>query len=361
MNQSIDAVELLRQAVAIPSFSGREAAVGEFLVDQMRALGYSRAYVDRAGNAVGEIGPVNAEHTLVMLGHMDTVPGQPPVRIENGQLYGRGSVDAKGPLCTFIAGTARVGALPGWRFVVVGAVEEESATSKGARFIRDRFLAEGRLDACVIGEPSSWNRLTLGYKGRLLVDFHAEATMGHTAGENAVGIGDAAVRWWIGVKTLAETFNTREEGAFAQILPSLRTLHTDSDGLRDWVDAKVGLRLPVGLDIHWLQARLATLAEDCNGTVHSYGYEAAYRGPKNTPLVRAFLAAIRQQGGKPGFKVKTGTSDMNVVGPAWGVPILAYGPGDSRLDHTPQEHVEVAEYLRAVEVLAVALRRLAGA
>jgi LysW-gamma-L-lysine carboxypeptidase len=43
---------------------------------------------------------------------------------------------------------------------------------------------------------------------------------------------------------------------------------------------------------------------------------------------------------------------MNVVGPAWGCPIVAYGPGDSSLDHTPEERIELAEYLRAVRVLS---------
>lgn len=42
---------------------------------------------------------------------------------------------------------------------------------------------------------------------------------------------------------------------------------------------------------------------------------------------------------------------MNIVGPAWGCPIVAYGPGDSRLDHTPQEHVVLEEYLGAIGVL----------
>jgi LysW-gamma-L-lysine carboxypeptidase len=83
-----------------------------------------------------------------------------------------------------------------------------------------------------------------------------------------------------------------------------------------------------------------------------------YRAEKNTALVRAFLSAIRKTGGKPGFLVKTGTSDMNVVGPAWGCPILAYGPGDSALDHTPHEHILISEYKRAVEILATALRTL---
>ncbi len=50
---------------------------------------------------------------------------------------------------------------------------------------------------------------------------------------------------------------------------------------------------------------------------------------------------------------------MNVVGPAWGQNIVAYGPGDSRLDHTPQEHVAVAEYGRAIDVLEDVLRTLA--
>jgi LysW-gamma-L-lysine carboxypeptidase len=52
---------------------------------------------------------------------------------------------------------------------------------------------------------------------------------------------------------------------------------------------------------------------------------------------------------------------MNVVGPIWRCPILAYGPGDSALDHTPNEHVDIAEYLRAVDILATALRMFGGA
>jgi LysW-gamma-L-lysine carboxypeptidase len=49
---------------------------------------------------------------------------------------------------------------------------------------------------------------------------------------------------------------------------------------------------------------------------------------------------------------------MNVVGPAWGCPIVAYGPGDSRLDHTPDEHVVIEEYRRAIAVLADVLAQL---
>lgn len=75
-------------------------------------------------------------------------------------------------------------------------------------------------------------------------------------------------------------------------------------------------------------------------------------------MVRAFLQAIREQGADPAFKVKSGTSDMNVVGPAWNCPIVAYGPGDSSLDHTPNEHLDLAEYHQAIATLARVLTLL---
>ena len=42
---------------------------------------------------------------------------------------------------------------------------------------------------------------------------------------------------------------------------------------------------------------------------------------------------------------------MNVVGPVWQCPIVAYGPGDSSLDHTPNEHLSLDEYWKAVNVI----------
>ena len=59
------------------------------------------------------------------------------------------------------------------------------------------------------------------------------------------------------------------------------------------------------------------------------GGELAVRNGKSNALVKAFLQSIRQHGGDPKFKVKTGTADMNVVAPHWPCPMLAYGPGDS--------------------------------
>ena len=353
-------IDLLVDAVRIPSLSGRERALAEFLVAWARAHGFARAYIDEAGNAVAEVGPEDVRPALVLLGHMDTVPGDIPVRVEEGVLYGRGTVDAKGPLAAFFCAVARTQLPPTARVVVVGATEEEAATSRGARHIRDRFLREGIPAACIIGEPSGWDRITLGYKGRLLVDFVARQPMTHTAGPAARGVADRLCRWWESVKALCERHNAEKPRAFDHLLPSLRTVHTESDGLYDVVRARVGLRLPLDLKREALENTLREYAQEVDGEVTFFGYEPAFRADKHTPLVRAFTAAIRAEGARPGFKVKTGTSDMNVVGPAWGCPIVAYGPGDSTLDHTPNEHIVLDEYLRAIRVLERVLTRLAS-
>ena len=69
--------------------------------------------------------------------------------------------------------------------------------------------------------------------------------------------------------------------------------------------------------------------------------------------MRSFLAGLRSHdsGAQLGFVLKTGTSDMNVVAPIWRCPIVAYGPGDSSLDHTPNEHLQLNEYWKAINVL----------
>lgn len=71
--------------------------------------------------------------------------------------------------------------------------------------------------------------------------------------------------------------------------------------------------------------------------------------------MRALVAAVRARGARPVLKLKTGTSDMNVVSSRWGCPVAAYGPGDSRLDHTDREHVDLEELARGAEVLSAAL------
>ena len=143
---------------------------------------------------------------------------------------------------------------------------------------------------------------------------------------------------------------------FDQLRPTLRAMHSDSDGFVETAALKLGLRLPPGLCVEEVTTKLVELANEAQ--IELIDGVVAYRAEKNTPLVRSFLAAIRSAGGEPRFTLKSGTSDMNLVAPIWGCPTLAYGPGDSSLDHTPDERIGISEYLRGIEVLAQALRRI---
>jgi LysW-gamma-L-lysine carboxypeptidase len=328
-----------------------EAEAVTYMVRQMRDMGF-QAHEDRAGNAVGIRGdPDPGARTVLLLGHIDTVPGQIQVRREGDMLYGRGTVDAKGPLAAFVCAAARAPLRPNFRTVVVGAVEEEAATSKGARALLGQMCP----DAVIIGEPSRWDRITVGYKGRLLLDYRLSRELGHTAGPQA-SVCEEAVGFWQKVQAHAGRWNVDRTRMFEQLSPSLRAISSDSDGLQESVSMTLGFRLPQDIDIDALQSTLRSLGEDAE--LRFRGREVAFRAPKNTPLVRAFLRAIRAQGERPAFQVKSGTSDMNVVGPHWGCPILAYGPGDSSLDHTPHEHIDLREYHQAIGVLVSVLEHL---
>jgi [amino group carrier protein]-lysine/ornithine hydrolase len=351
-----EGVRLLRGLVAIPSLSGQEGDASAFLADWMAGHGF-RAFVDDAGNAVGVLEPEDVTandggvREIVLLGHIDTVNGRPPVRIVDGKLYGRGSVDAKGPLAAFATAAALVGPRPGWRIVVIGAVEEESTTSKGALYALGQYSPA----MLVIGEPSGWQRLTLGYKGRLLADLTVRQAMAHRSGQNSSAC-EVAVAFWNQLAAEIGEMNAGRQRAWDQVLAALRGFHSGDDGLYEVATLHFGFRLPLDVSPEQLQAVMLRLAGGASLSFH--GPEVAYQADKGTELVRMFLRAVRSQGGHPSFVLKTGTSDMNVVGPVWKCPLLAYGPGDSNLDHTPQEHVDLDEWQRGVAVLRAVLNSL---
>lgn len=339
---------LIHDLVATQSESHQEADAVRLLVNWMGEHGYDNAFIDEAGNAVGIIGKGSRE--IVLLGHIDTFGGVVPVRIDGRTLYGRGSVDAKGSLCTFAASAIRANLPDDVRVVVVGAVEEEASSSKGARFAVTQYQPE----LCIIGEPSGWDRMTLGYKGRLLFRWRWDGALAHSASE-VTSPPEHAVAYWERVRDYANTFNAERNSIFGRLDATLQSINSGQEGAFGWAEAVIGFRLPPDVDPHQLADSL--LPED-GATVTAYGHETAVVAEKDTPLSRAFRGAIRANGGTPRFVHKTGTSDMNIVAPLWNCPILAYGPGDSALDHTPNEHLDLDEYLQAISVLTDALSRL---
>ncbi len=348
----MDSLTFLQELLSIPSPSGDENAVAEYLVEHMTSLGF-RTHRDEVGNVVGTLGDPKAERDVMLLGHIDTVPGLIPVRQRGKQLYGRGAVDAKGPLAAFVSAAAQAACrFTQSRVTVIGAVEEETH-GRGARHLARSTPPP---TCAIIGEPSHWEGITLGYKGMLTIDYRLTQPGGHSAGERP-GPAEKAIGFWNQLMTHAETFNRGRSGSFHTLDPALRDFRTFSDGLNDCAEMNIVVRVPPGFVVADLKQSMQLWGADA--TLSFPGGDPPFQSEKNTPPVRALLRAIRAEGGRPRFKLKTGTSDMNVVGPAWNCPIVAYGPGDSSLDHTPDEHINIGEFRRSIDILTRALETLA--
>ena len=329
---------LLFDLVSIPSPSGEEAEAAARLVDFFESHD-REVWTDEVGNVHAP-----ADDSVLLTSHIDTVPGDIPVEIRetDGEptLWGRGSVDATGPL----AAMAAVAVEKGVSFV--GVVGEE-VDSRGSRYV----LEDGRNepDAVVNGEPSGWDGITLGYRGLLAGTYVGTSESGHTSRPDNNAIQDA-MYWW---ERVEDAFEPDEEytPVFEQVTckPVNFEGGLTEDGLSMEATMDVQLRVPPKYSVS--DVRELADGELRNGTVRWYDDVPPVMMNPRTPVARAFRAAIRQAGGEPRLLRKTGTSDMNIFARDWDCPMVTYGPGDSDLDHAPDERLDLAEYERSLDVL----------
>ncbi len=255
----------------------------------MQRLGFD-AQIDAVGNAVGSVG-TGSPH-IVLLGHIDTVAGDVPVRIEDGKLYGRGAVDAKGPLATFVAAAARLRAagLHGGRVTVVGCVEEEAPSSRGAHGV----LGVYQPDFCVVGEPSGWDTITLGYKGSLRArvrvthacrTFRARPCDGLRTSHRTL-----ATAACLGSRTATRAANAPG----TRCMPALVGIASGGDGMAEWCTLELSIRLPEDFGPPTPKRHCARSCGDAS--VEVLGAVPAYRAGRSTVVARSLIAAIREQG-----------------------------------------------------------------
>lgn len=334
--------DLLHGMLEIPSLSGDEQRLARFLSEAMTGLGF-RTHCDEAGNVIGDIGTGDGP-VVMLLSHMDTVGPVLPVRREHGRLYGRGAVDAKGPLATMICAAAQRPGFPG-TLRVIGAVEEEWL-SRGGHHIAATLPPP---DALIVGEPGGWDRVVLGYKGKIDLEFWVERPSAHST-KPVPKAGEVVADFW--QRVLGTLGPDLDHGSFHRPAATLRCIHGDLVTGR----AEVDCRVPPGFAVNDFVERLRTATPD--GEVKLIRSIPAVRVERSSLVASCLSVAIRAAGGRPRPTLKTGTSDMNTVSPAWTVPMAAYGPGNGSLDHSDDEHIEIAEFRRAVTILGTAVDEL---
>jgi LysW-gamma-L-lysine carboxypeptidase len=357
------AVRLLTNLLGIYSPSGKEEDIGNFLADEMTKLGL-QVGKDNVGNVIGNIG--EGTPVILLCGHMDTVAGHVPLRVEEGKIFARGAVDAKGPLAAMVMAAASVGKDPAFkgRVLIVSVVEEE-ATSRGVR----ELIKEGiQADYAIFGEPSGVENITIGYKGQIQLKVTCKTQTGHSSTpwlyENAL---EKAYELWIQIKNSFPL--NPQEASFNSISACLTKI---SGGQATSVipfesEMYIDIRIPPQFTSgQVLEGTLKTIDKykTANPQVKVRATMVDSVEPfeveKNSPLVHALSSSVRKVLNKPATLLrKTGTGDMNILGKAMVLPIVTYGPGDSHLDHTLDEHIVISEYLDSIEIFKETILKLA--
>lgn len=335
--------ELLSELLRAYSPSGAEGPGVTAFGRIAHQLGFT-VNVDEVGNGIARFG--HGRPQVVYLGHVDTVPGELEVRPEGDLVYGRGACDAKGPLLAALL--ARPRHLPTGEFVVIAAVGEET-DSRGARHL----LESWRPDAVIAGEPSGWDGLAVGYKGDLRLRVTFDGPRRHLSSPEASAV-ERALAWTDGVRALLGPGTG--ENRFLELTGKVASFRSSEDGDRTSAEVVIDLRLPPGLRTAELRGRLPSPSGPHR--IETIAEIEPFATERTHPVVRALVRGIRTQGGNPTLWRKGGTSDLNLVAPAWALGGAAYGPGDAHLDHTDGERLDVAELRRGAEVLRSALEEL---
>lgn len=187
--------KLCRNLIKIRSYSGEEKELVEKLESTFREMDYDDVIIDDYGNIIGHIKGKRPGKSILLDGHMDTVPvtdrskwTKDPfgAEIENGKIYGRGASDMKGALSAMVCAAAYFAEDCKKDFAgdiyVAGIVHEECFEGVASRLVSGRV----KPDYVVIGEASQCN-LKRGQRGRAEIVVETFGKAAHSSNpENGV-------------------------------------------------------------------------------------------------------------------------------------------------------------------------------
>lgn len=179
--------ELTRKLIDIPSVTGDEKAVGEFLASHLEGLGYQVEMQEVAADRFNVIATTRASPRLVFSTHMDTVPPHIPSSEDEERIYGRGACDAKGIIAAQIDAAERLRAEGIDSIGLLFTVDEE-AGSLGAK-VANKNTPDQPPEYLINGEPTD-NKLARATKGSLRLTLKTSGRAAHSAyaeqGESAI-------------------------------------------------------------------------------------------------------------------------------------------------------------------------------
>jgi acetylornithine deacetylase len=288
--------ELTKQLMSIPSITGNEAAVGEFLAGRLAERGY-RVERQQVEDGRFNVMAFAGEPRLLFCTHMDTVPPVLPVGEDDTFLYGRGACDTKGIIAAMLEAGDRLRRAGAQNFGYLLVVGEETNGS-GAKAAN---TLQWNTDFVIVGEPTG-NKLARAQKGTLMVNLSAEGRAAHSGypeeGVSAIEglwqvLSECMMADWgndavlgrgtfnVGVFRGGEACNIVPASATASIM--IRTIEPRMDAesrLRAMVRGRAAIDVVGGANPH-----LMHVVDGFETTVVSFGSDVPYLGNLGKPLL----------------------------------------------------------------------------
>ena len=377
--------------VSTPSLSGEEGDVAPLIVAELKRLDFDDVWTDEVGNIIGKING-GSGRTVMLNGHMDIVDPGPSEgwphpaysgQVVDGELWGRGSVDMKGPVAAMIYGAAtykQLGQQPRGDILMTVAVMEEIG-GLGSQFLMQQLKKDAiNPDVAIVGEPSN-SQLRLGHRGRIELQVKFSGRSAHASAPH-LGVNPhyAAAKFLsslgqlpllsdsvLGASTIAPTLYETDQVS-ANVIPSEVTVFLDwrnvpqesPEHAVSELEALLKKSLPEESDC---QTEVCVTSQE-RRTWTGQGRDFASIFP---PFATDPQSALAQRAGEiiaesTGKPPAPGVWDFATDGghiSLEGIPVIGFGPGDDRLAHTNQERIPVDELLQAAGTYGALIEGLA--
>ena len=369
-------IDLLCELIRRPSVTPDDAGCQELLIARLEAAGFTCesmpfSDVTNLWARRGSVSPL-----LCFAGHTDVVPpgaledweSDPfEAQIRDGNLYGRGAADMKGSLAAMIVAIERfVATHPDHRgsiALLITSDEEGVARDGTLKVIETLGRRDEKIDWCVIGEPSSHQRLAdvvrVGRRGSLSVDLTIKGVQGHVAYPEHV---DNPIRRFSPI--LAELHSTVWDDGNENFPPTsfqvvdLRSSSGVANVTPQELHASFNFRYSTEWNHQELQKEVVRILDeseiDYEIDWHLSG-EPFLTGPGT--LIDAVVDAVKQLAGSaPELSTGGGTSDGRFFAPS-GAQVVELGPINASI-HKVNEYVKVDDIPHLAEIYRQVMENL---
>lgn len=351
---SFSIVDYLLAILRIESFTGDEDALSDFIEADIRAAWQrhpDEMQIQRIGKSFVVFGPFNrAKKTLLLAGHLDTVPGDDVgerVRLEGDRIIGRGASDMKAGVAV-MRGILRPEVVLNSRFNLIGIFydgEEGPHAGNGLHRVIAECSEITRADLAIVLEPTNMT-LHLGCLGGIHADVTVDGKSAHSArpweGENAIFkalplLGRLAALQPIVQEVEGLSFR---EVISATIVAAGKTRNIIPGSLRVGINVRFGPRTSVETAME----RLRSLVGD-EGIVEIRDVSPSCDVPSGNPLLDDFVSRFALE-----RHPKQAYTDVALLSAA-GIPSCNFGPGLTAQCHQEGEYVLSTDLIRALEMI----------